>query len=152
MEFISGHTSPETAFVVSDYPYGFRLRCKIRYWLEYKSGKGSRLVSQTTNPKRAGEFWNKPKASTYCHGIAVMTRDPANGYINWQEYTFSYTDVTGLTRALEAMRGHLSPEVIEETERFIRVKTSYESKVAGGLDYRQASAEAVIEDFKAHEC
>lgn len=36
MKVLSGHTSPETAYVVDDYPYGFRLRCKIRYWIETK--------------------------------------------------------------------------------------------------------------------
>jgi hypothetical protein len=65
VKLLSGHISPETAFVVEDYPYGFRLRCKIRYWIEYKPKKGFRFVSQTTNPKRPGEVWNKPKASTY---------------------------------------------------------------------------------------
>lgn len=66
MKLLSGHISPETAYVVEDYPYGFRLRCKIRYWIEFKPKKGFRLVSQTTNPKRPGEVvWNKPKASTY---------------------------------------------------------------------------------------
>ena len=65
MKLLSGHISPETAYVVEDYPYGFRLRCKIRYWIEFKPKKGFRFVSQTTNPKRPGEVWNKPKASTY---------------------------------------------------------------------------------------
>ena len=65
MKVLSGHISPETAYVVEDYPYGFRLRCKIRYWIEFKAKKGFRFVSQTTNPKRPGEVWNKPKASTY---------------------------------------------------------------------------------------
>jgi hypothetical protein len=60
-----GHVSPETAYVVNDYPYGFKLRCKIRYWIEFKAGKGFRFVSQTTNPKLDFERWNKPKASTY---------------------------------------------------------------------------------------
>jgi hypothetical protein len=78
MKHLLGHTSPETAFVVADYPYGFRLRCKVRYWLEYKTGHGYRLVSQTTNPKRTdAEVWNKPKASTYCE-LAVMVQMPAN--------------------------------------------------------------------------
>jgi len=75
-----GHNSPETAYVVDDYPYGFRLRCKIRYWVEYKPGKGCRMVSQTTNPKRAGEVWNKPKASTYCRFGLVMMLDE-NGHV-----------------------------------------------------------------------
>ena len=78
-----GHTSAETAYVVDDYPYGFRLRCKIRYWLEFRpgSGFGFRLMSQTTNPKRPGEVWNKPKASTYCM-LAVMGLDESN-HVTW---------------------------------------------------------------------
>src|SRR5208282_6778802 len=79
---LRGHTSPETAYVVEDYPYGFRLRCKIRYWLENKAGHGSRLVSQTTNPKVAGEVWNKPKASTYASGLCFMYLDE-QGHLQW---------------------------------------------------------------------
>ena len=71
MKTLTGHTSKETARVVDDYPYGYRLRCKIRYWLEYRPSFGFRLVSQTTNPKKPGEFWNKPKPSTYS-AVAVM--------------------------------------------------------------------------------
>jgi hypothetical protein len=82
MQILKGHTSPETAYVVDDYPYGFRLRCKIRYWLEYKEGKGFRFVSQTTNPKHPGEIWNKPKASTYCKFGGCMTLAD-NGHVHW---------------------------------------------------------------------
>jgi hypothetical protein len=67
---------------VNDYPYGFRLRCKIRYWLEFKPKVGFRLVSQTTNPKRPGEVWNKPKASTYSRfgGAMVLNEE---GHVSW---------------------------------------------------------------------
>lgn len=76
MQLLSNtHVSPETAYVVDDYPYGFRLRCKIRYWLEYKAKMGFRFMSQTTNPKRAGEVWNKPKGSTYCKFGGAMLLD-----------------------------------------------------------------------------
>lgn len=71
MNTLPGHTSPETAYLVDDYPYGFRLRCQIRYWIEYKKNHGFRFVSQTTNPKKPGTVWNKPKASTY-YPVAVM--------------------------------------------------------------------------------
>lgn len=79
VQILNGHTSPETAYVVNDYPYGYRLRCKIRYWLETadkgtRKGK-TRLVSQTTNPKAAGivTVWNKPKCGTYSrYGLVVM--------------------------------------------------------------------------------
>lgn len=79
---LKGHVSPETAYVVDDYPYGYTLRCKIRYWLEYKAKLGFRLVSQTTNPKLAGERWNKPKASTYYRFGACMLLN-GDGHVKW---------------------------------------------------------------------
>jgi hypothetical protein len=64
---LKGHTSPETAFVVEDWPYGSGLRCKMRFWLEFVSTrKGFRLCSQSTNPKKSFEVWNAPKKSTCC--------------------------------------------------------------------------------------
>jgi hypothetical protein len=65
---------------VPDYPYGYTLRCSIRYWIETKSGHGQRLVSQTTNPKKAGEVWNKPKASTYTE-LRVLYLNSDNGHV-----------------------------------------------------------------------
>ena len=56
IEVLVGHTSPETAHVTIDYPYGFRLRCQRREWLEYKPKKGYRFVTQTSNPK-PGACW-----------------------------------------------------------------------------------------------
>jgi hypothetical protein len=81
MQILSGHTSPETAYVVEDYPYGFTLRCKMRYWLEFSPKRGFRLMSQTTNPKR-GNVWNKPKASTYMRFGGCMYLDD-QGHVQW---------------------------------------------------------------------
>jgi hypothetical protein len=80
-KLLKGHVSPETAYVVDDYPYGFRLRCKIRIWLEYKPTHGFRQVSQTTNPKR-GDVWNKPKASNYYRFGGAMYLDE-KGQVQW---------------------------------------------------------------------
>ena len=85
MNILKGHTSPETAYVVSDYPYGFNLRCSIRYWLEFSPSRGFRLVSQTSNPKK-GNIWNKPKASTYCRFGGAMFIDD-NGHVQWAGLT-----------------------------------------------------------------
>ena len=68
------HISPETAYVVEDYPYGFGLRCKIRYWIEVTK-HGARCVSQTSNPKKPGLVWNKPKAGTYYRFGAALHLD-----------------------------------------------------------------------------
>jgi hypothetical protein len=81
MQLLKGHISPETAYVVADYPYGFTLRCQIRYWLDFHPKRGFRFVSQTTNPKRAN-VWNKPKASTYRRFGAAMYLDD-NGHVQW---------------------------------------------------------------------
>ncbi len=78
---IYGHVSEETAYLVDDYPYGYSLRCKIRYWLEHSGNKGWRMVSQTQNPKNGR--WNAPKKSTYCNIGACMFLDE-NNHVKWQ--------------------------------------------------------------------
>lgn len=80
LEPLHGHTTPDTAYVVDDYPYGFRLRCKIRYWIEEKDRFGNRLMSQTTNPKKTDEPWNKPKASQYAD-VEVLALNKENGHV-----------------------------------------------------------------------
>jgi hypothetical protein len=87
-EILRGHNSADTAYVVDDYPYGFTLRCKIRYWLEAKAGKGFRLCSQTTNVKAGNGWTNKPKCSTYSMSpaLAIMYRDGI-GHVQWTSIT-----------------------------------------------------------------
>ena len=51
-----GHVSPDTAFVIEDYPYGRQLRCMMRVWIDGPPDKGLykgqyRIAQQTTNPK-----------------------------------------------------------------------------------------------------
>lgn len=87
---LAGHTSPETAFLVESYPYSFKLRCKIRYWLETNK-KGTRFVSQTTNPKASSEVWNKPKASTYTEISGCMYLDE-NEHVQWTTVS-QYTEL-----------------------------------------------------------
>lgn len=56
-----GNVNAETAYIVNDYPYGWK-RTKKRYWIE-TTKRGQRVVGQTLNPKT--QLWNKPKKSTY---------------------------------------------------------------------------------------
>ena len=69
------HISAETAYCVNEYPYGFRLKCTMRYWIEFKPKKGFRLWMQSSNPKRPGT-WNKPKTGTYSLFGAALYLDP----------------------------------------------------------------------------
>lgn len=90
---LHGHTSFETAYVIEDYPYGRTLRCKKKIWIEEGlkgSGKGQfRVVYQTTNPKKQGEYWNKPKASTFAT-LYILYLDPATGHVETDCFTGLY--------------------------------------------------------------
>ncbi len=72
------HTNPGTAYLVDDYPYGFKARCRIRYWIESDPKKGFRFVSQTERPGTS--HWNAPKKSTYYAFGACMYLDE-NGHV-----------------------------------------------------------------------
>ena len=154
MKILSGHVSQETAYVVDDYPYGFRLRCKIRYWLEHHPKHGTRMWSQTSNPKlpqriiqhtaescpghpcASGcdhvEFvyvWNKPKASTYAKIAGVMYLDDQE-HVQWTGLTI-YGDLEQAKGWLNEFKEGLPPEVIKRAEEWIEEKETYE---AGGRE------------------
>ena len=84
MKQLIGNVSPQTAYVVPDYPYGFRLRTQIRYWVESKKNFGQRFVSQTLNPKTGK--WNAPKAGTYHEAVVLLVNSddtsPEFGYVH----------------------------------------------------------------------
>src|ERR1700733_8704717 len=71
-KYLYEHTSQETARMVEDYPWGFRLKTTIRYWIETKPKFGQRFASQTINPKTGK--WCAAKYSTYSP-IVVMFLD-----------------------------------------------------------------------------
>ena len=105
-----GHTSADTAYVVEDYPYGFRLRTKIRYYIE-TSRYGQRFVSQTLNPQTGR--WNSPKAGTY-HLITVMYLGADNHVTNEALFTSASEDkITAFeARFSDALTGNREREII----------------------------------------
>lgn len=119
------HTTPETAYLVEDYPYGFRLRCKIRYWLETNK-KGTRFCSQTTNPKAAGEVWNKLKASTYSEISGAMYLDE-KGHVQWRGLN-QYADLPEL-KEFAATFGESATNK-KELEKIIKMKEIFEEELA----------------------
>lgn len=78
---IYNHTSADSAIVNSDYPYGFKLRTTIRFWLEKDNKKGFRFCSQTINPKTG--YWNKEKKSTYMRFAASLYLND-KGHVEWE--------------------------------------------------------------------
>jgi len=127
-EALKGHTSMETAYLVDDYPYGFRLRCKIRYWIEYKKGKGFRFWSQTSNPKVVGLVWNKPKAGTYADNAAFMYLD-SNGHVQWHALGI-YNNAAESREFLDSFHEFINPEWLPVLELWVARKEAYEKKKA----------------------
>lgn len=68
LKILENQPTEENPYIVENYPYGFRLRTKIKYWVE-TTKNGQRFVSQTLNPKTA--VWNKPKKSTYSQILLI---------------------------------------------------------------------------------
>lgn len=140
MKILKGHISPETAFVVDDYPYGFRLRCKIRYWLEYNAKRGFRFVSQTTNPKRPGEVWNKPKASTYSRLGGAMFLDE-NEHVQWSGLS-EYCEGAEAKAWLEKFGAGVSDDGLAMLKRWVAAKVAYDGARNSGDDLTVGLAEA----------
>ena len=99
-KYLFNHVSEETAYLVKDYPYGFRLRCQIRYWLE-TTNAGDRFCSQTLNPKTSQ--WNKPKKSTY-QAVGVMGLDELN-HATWRGIMKGWTQEAEAIKFIEEIGG-----------------------------------------------
>jgi hypothetical protein len=72
-------------YLVANYPYGFRLRTQIRYWVE-TTKQGQRFCSQTLNPKT--NLWNNPKKSTYSQIVLIGLDE--NEHITFTSFSASY--------------------------------------------------------------
>lgn len=91
-----GHTSRETAYLVSDYPYG-RLTCNNWFWIESDPKKGYRTINQTENPKT--KKLNIPKKSIYSKLASCLYLDE-KGHVK----SFSLTEYDSHERVSEFVR------------------------------------------------
>lgn len=74
------HIDEASAYNVSDYPYSFKLRTSIKFWLEKKDSKGFRFCSRTINPKNGRV--NAVKTSTYSEFAGCLFLDE-EGHCKW---------------------------------------------------------------------
>lgn len=159
MKVLSGHYSAETAKVVEDYPYGFRLRCKKRYWLEINS-KGTRLHGQTTNPKKVGEPWNKPQVPSTYSLVGVMCEvdesDIANGGAKPEEIGHVYWtglsayDISKARAFLDTYREGLTEaqvSLVENLAKAHEIREAWKAEVASG-DCKLSLAEYIVNQKK----
>jgi len=128
-----------------DYPYG-RLRCTATWELEFKAGKGFRVVFQTINPKT--QRLNAPKKSTYSP-VIVLTQDEQTGFTS--SYHLNFNGVPELNKGLDFMAQHFdlfTDEQIKEIFAHIAamVKVSWYSVIA----YCGADKDKAKELFAPH--
>lgn len=124
-EILAGHHTMETAYIVDDYPYGFRLRCKIRYWMEFNPKKGFRLWSQTTNPTR-GDAWNKPKASIYSLVAGCMILD-GEKHVTWTSLS-EYADTIECKDWRTKYGAGLTPQTLARLDDWIARRERYDAR------------------------
>jgi len=128
---LHGYTSMEDSYQVDDYPYGYTLRCKIRYWMEWKDGKGFRHWSQTTNPRKAVEVWNKPKSSVYCRYGGVLLRKEDNGHIFWNGLS-GHENLRTMVEFKDRYAYTMPESARHELDMLIEAKTLYDSRQKEG--------------------
>lgn len=116
IKYLYNHTSPENAYVVDGYPWGFRLRTQIRYWIETSTAKngGQRFCSQTINPKTGK--WCAPKKSTYSP-IVVMFLDE-NEHVKYTALNL-YSDKETIFEFKETHLANLDEFQKQELKRLI---------------------------------
>ena len=121
------HTNEENALIVDNYPYGFTLRTKIKYWVE-TTKRGDRFVSQTLNPKT--NKWNKPKLSTY-KAVMVLIKKKENEHISYIGL-YPTTDKEEITKFLEITKDY---DLSEPQKEQLRILQAY-SKVYENVTFK----------------
>jgi hypothetical protein len=128
------YDSFEHALIVNNYPYGFRLRTDIKYWVETKGNK-QRLGTCTLNPKT--NKWNAPKYSTYSN-LVMLYREYDTGHVKSYSFNIAYSDEED-DKKLMALLGDCGRsayiddtlkylKAVRETQKHISVEIRPESK------------------------
>lgn len=148
---ISGAVSEDTAYLVEDYPYGFRLRCKKRYWIE-TTKQGQRICEQTSNPKCAGLVWNKPKKSTYSDLKQLFIDE--QGHVQSWGFSIQWSDLPKLDAFiarfnLDVKEPRLASiyrnmQIVEEARKHIKVEICKASSDPYEADRREAESQRAL--------
>lgn len=117
----------DTAYQVDDYPYGFTLRCKIRYWVEYKPKLGFRFCSCTTNPKKSIEQWNKPKLGTYSLVAGFLVQEEETQHIKYVACS-GYGEAHEIQSFIDRFNKWIPEDCMYNLNRFLKVKIAYDAQ------------------------
>lgn len=133
MKVLYDHTTPETAYTVNDYPWGYVLKTQRKFWIE-TTKNGDRLVLQTLNPKT--NKWCKEKKSTYSDVKLLCLAD--NGHVSTIGWTPLYTDLKDLESFLSKIDENKLND--QQKKRIERGRRIYE--IRDHIDYKITRKEA----------
>ena len=66
-------------YTIDDWPWGRKQLCSMRFFVE-TTKRGQRFVKQSTMNERT----YKPKKSTYCDRVKIISIDDKIGHISWR--------------------------------------------------------------------
>jgi hypothetical protein len=128
---LHGHVSPDTAYLIDDYPYGRRLRCQMRVWIDGPPDKGQykgqyRVMRQTNDPKRtgpgrsgphgAGEVgpgrhpWNAAKAGTYTDWLVLYLDGKGHVHAHGGSLAYGLSGAEDARMRLDGTYEQLTPD------------------------------------------
>jgi hypothetical protein len=117
---LHGYDSMENAFIIDNYPWGFKLKTKQKIWLEYKPNKGYRVARQTLNPKNGR--WCNPKRSTYSEFLALV-ENQENNHVN--SIGVSSWDLDKMKEFKAKWQDQFKPEQLTHLDSMIELKEAY---------------------------
>lgn len=115
---LKGHTSQETAYVIADYPWGFKFRTQQRIWLE-TTKNGTRVCRQTMNPKTSR--WCNPKKSTYSV-MFLLLLDTTTRHVHTTGFS-KYDSVDSILKFKNKWLKDLTEEQIKTIDLCTKLKT-----------------------------
>jgi len=114
--YLYNHTSEETAYVIKDYPWGFRMRTEQRSWIE-SNKNGDRYIVQTKDPRTGN--WCAPKKSTYAP-VKVLFLDE-HGHLQYFSLKHSADEKT-ILEFYEQHKENLNPFQLAQIKKRIAIE------------------------------
>ena len=115
--YLYNHTSEETAYVVKDYPWGFRMRTEQRAWIE-SNKNGDRFIVQTKDPRNGK--WCAPKKSTYAP-VKVLYLDE-QGHLKYSSFKQYDCDEKTILEFYEQHKENLNPFQLAQIKKRIAIE------------------------------
>ena len=127
MTIIYNKDAADNAVTVENYPWGYKLKTKRKYWIE-TTKRGDRLCYQTLNPKT--DKWCAVKKSTYA-GIKVLYENE-EGHIKthsldpmWasEEWLAEFLNLVDLTKLTDEQRSKIcETKTIHHCQKLVKVE------------------------------